>query len=152
MEAWQTILLTFGGNAALIAVLAVIAKAFLDKLIVRDTRQFEADLKAKADAEIERLRNDLLRSVESYKVQLKKSEFFFEREYAAASEFASLVRSLVPQDRPGEDWEDALQGVIASFATTERSLDAFLTKYTPVLADEDRDLLRTAIYTANDGM
>jgi hypothetical protein len=153
MEAWQTILLAFGGNAALIAVLAFIAKSFLDKLIVRDTKQFEADIKAKADAEIERLRNDLLRSVESYKVQLKKSEFFFEREYAAAAEFTSVVRSVIPRSRyPEQIWEDALDLVCENFEKTEHRLDAFLTAYAPVLTDEERKLLRSAISTANDGM
>lgn len=70
MESWQTILLAFGGNTALLAVLGWLGKSLLDKLIVRDAKQFESDLKAKAAAEIERIKNELLRSVESYKVQL----------------------------------------------------------------------------------
>lgn len=65
MDVWQTILLAFGGQAVLVAILAYIAKSLLDKLIVRDTKQFEADLKAKSDAAIEHLKNDLLlRSIE----------------------------------------------------------------------------------------
>ena len=65
MEAWQTILLAFGGNAALLAVLGLLGKSILDKLIVRDTKQFEADLKAKSDAAIERLKNELqLKTIE----------------------------------------------------------------------------------------
>ena len=65
MDTWQTILLAFGGNAALLAVLGLLGKSFLDKLIVRDTRQFESDLKAKSDAAIERLKNELqLRTIE----------------------------------------------------------------------------------------
>lgn len=56
MEIWQTILLAFGGNAALLAVLGVLGKSVLDKFIVRDTKQFESDLKAKSDTAIEHLR------------------------------------------------------------------------------------------------
>lgn len=59
METWQTILLAFGGNAALLAVLGVIGKSLLDKLILRDTKQFESELKAKSDAAIEHLKNEL---------------------------------------------------------------------------------------------
>lgn len=47
MDAWQTILLTLGGNAVAIAVLGFLAKSLLEKLIVRDTRAFETDLKNK---------------------------------------------------------------------------------------------------------
>lgn len=65
MELWQTILLAFGGQAVLVTVLAVIAKSLLDKLILRDTKQFESDLKAKSDATIEHLKNELhLRTIE----------------------------------------------------------------------------------------
>jgi hypothetical protein len=65
MEVWQTILLAFGGQAALVAVLAYIAKSLLDKMIVRDTKQFESDLKAKSDAAIEHLKNELhLKTIE----------------------------------------------------------------------------------------
>ena len=65
MDAWKTILLAFGGNAALLAVLGFIGKSLLEKLIARDTAQFESDLKAKSDTAIEQLRNDLqLRAIE----------------------------------------------------------------------------------------
>jgi hypothetical protein len=50
MEAWQAILIAFGGNAGLLAVLGLLGKSFLDKLIVRDTKEFETDLKSKSDA------------------------------------------------------------------------------------------------------
>jgi hypothetical protein len=52
MEPWQTILFAFGGHAALLAVLCWIAKSLLEKLIIRDTKQFESELKAKTDATI----------------------------------------------------------------------------------------------------
>jgi len=65
MEVWQTILLAFGGQAALVAILAYIAKSLLDKMIVRDTKRFESDLKAKSDATIECLKNELqLKTIE----------------------------------------------------------------------------------------
>ena len=59
MQPWETILLAFGGNAALLAVLAFAGKSLLEKLIARDTKRFESDLKAKSDSAIEHLKNEL---------------------------------------------------------------------------------------------
>ena len=152
MSPWETVLLAFGGNAALLAILAILAKSLLEKLIVRDTKIFESELKSKTDGEIERLKSEMTRNVESYKIQLKKSEFLFEREYAAALEFESVVRSIVPRpSRPDMDCEDAMQEVIDAFERTERRLDAFLTSWGPVLNDDERTLLRSAISMATDG-
>ena len=65
MDPWQTILLAAGGNVAFLAVLGWLGKSLLDKLIVRETKQFESDLKAKTDAAIEQLKSDLqIRSIE----------------------------------------------------------------------------------------
>ena len=72
METWQTILLAFGGNAALLAVLGLLGKSMLDKLIVRDTKQFESELKAKTDATIEHLKNELQLKTIEYQVKFSR--------------------------------------------------------------------------------
>ena len=59
METWQTILLAFGGNAALLAVLGLLGKSLLEKVLTRDTKRFETELRAQTDAAIERLRHEL---------------------------------------------------------------------------------------------
>lgn len=65
MDVWQTLLLAFGGNAALLAVLAFAGKSLLEKLIVRDTKRFESELQAKSNAAIEQLKNELqLKTIE----------------------------------------------------------------------------------------
>lgn len=65
MQAWESILVAFGGQAILVAVLAYIAKSLFDKLVIRDTKQFESDLRAKAELAIEHLRNELqLKTIE----------------------------------------------------------------------------------------
>ncbi len=92
METWQTILLAFGGNAALLAVLGVIGKSLLDKLIVRDTKQFESDLKAKSDAAIERLKNELqLKTIEH---QVRFSRLHEKRAAVIAELYGFLVEAL----------------------------------------------------------
>lgn len=92
METWQTILLAFGGNAALLAVLGVIGKSFLDKLIVRDTKQFESDLQAKSDAAIEHLKNELqLKTIEH---QVRFSRLHDKRADVIAELYGFFVEAL----------------------------------------------------------
>lgn len=92
MEAWQTILLAFGGNAALLAVLGLLGKSLLDKLIARDTKRFETDLKAKSDSAIERLRSDLqIRTIEH---QVRFSRLHEKRASVIADLYGHLVETL----------------------------------------------------------
>jgi len=92
MEIWQTLLIAFGGNALLLAVLGYLGKSLLDKLIVRDTKQFESDLKAKSDATIEHLKNELqLNAIEH---QVKFSRLHEKRANVIAELYAHLVEML----------------------------------------------------------
>lgn len=92
MEAWQTILLALGGNAALLAVLGLLGKSLLEKLIARDTKRFETDLKAKSDAAIEHLRSDLqIRSIEH---QVRFSRLHEKRAAVIAELYEHLVETL----------------------------------------------------------
>ena len=92
MDAWQTVLLALGGNAALLAVLGLLGKSLLEKLITRDTKRFEANLKAKADAAIEQLRSDLqIRSIEH---QVRFSRLHEKRATVIAELYGHLVETL----------------------------------------------------------
>lgn len=92
MEAWQTVLLAFGGNAALLAVLGVVGKSLLEKMIARDTMRFETDLRSKADSAIEQLRGDLqLRSIEH---QVRFSRLHEKRATVIADVYGHLVETL----------------------------------------------------------
>jgi len=92
MDTWKTILLAFGGNAALLAVLGILGKSFLDKLIVRDTKQFESDLKAKSDATIEHLKNELQFRTIEHKVRF--SRLHEKRAAVIAELYGHLVEAL----------------------------------------------------------
>ena len=59
MEIWQTILIALGGHAAMLAVLAYLAKLFIGHKLSRDISRFQSELKATSDAAIERLKSDL---------------------------------------------------------------------------------------------
>src|SRR6266404_4781240 len=92
MAAWQTILLAFGGNAALLAILGWLGKSLLDTLITRDTKQFETDLKAKADMAIETLKSDLeLKTIEH---QVRFSKLHERRAEVIAELYGYFVEAL----------------------------------------------------------
>lgn len=92
MEIWQTILLAFGGNAALLAILSFLGKSFLDKLIIRDTKQFESDLKAKSDMAIEHLKNEL--QIKTIEHQIRFSRLHEKRAAVIAELYEHLVEAL----------------------------------------------------------
>jgi len=65
MEIIQFVISSILGNALVLAVLGWLGKSLLEKLIQRDSRQFEIEIKAKADTTIEQLKSDLqLRTIE----------------------------------------------------------------------------------------
>ena len=65
MAIWQTIIAAILGNAAALAVLGWLGKSILEKLLQRDSKRFELDLKSKADTAIEQFKSDLqLRTIE----------------------------------------------------------------------------------------
>lgn len=72
MEAWKTILLAFGGNAALLAVLGMIGKSLIEKILARDTLRIENELRAKSDVELEKLRSTLAVAAAERHVQFEK--------------------------------------------------------------------------------
>jgi len=74
LEAWQSILVAIGGNAALLAVLGLLGKSILEKLLARDSARFQSERKAKADAAIEHLRTELqLKTIEHQGVSMVKA-------------------------------------------------------------------------------
>lgn len=65
MDAWKYVAAAIIGNTAALAVLGLLAKSLLEKLIQRDSKRFEIELKAKADETIEQFKNNLqIRTIE----------------------------------------------------------------------------------------
>ncbi len=65
MKPWEAIAAAILGNATAIAILGWLTKSLLEKLLQRDAKRFEIEIKAKADATIEQLKSALqLRTIE----------------------------------------------------------------------------------------
>lgn len=91
MEAWKTILLALGGNAALFAVLGLLSKSLIEKLLTRDTQRFEYELKCKADTELEKLRSSLATIATEHQIRFAK---LHERRAEVIAETYSKLRDL----------------------------------------------------------
>ncbi len=72
MDVWQSVLLAIGGNAALLAVLGLLSKSLLEKVLARDSARFESEIKAKADATIEHLKTELQLKTIEHQVRFSK--------------------------------------------------------------------------------
>ena len=92
METWQTVLLAIGGNTTVLLVLGWLGKSFLDKVIARDTMVFELNLKAKSDAAMEHLKNDLQLATIEHEVRF--SRLHEKRATVIAELYGHLVETL----------------------------------------------------------
>ena len=85
---WQTVLGVLaalgGGGLIVLGFSGWLGRVWADRL--------GEQLKASNTQALERVKAEFVREVESYKIRLKKSEFLFEKEFAAASAFTVLVR------------------------------------------------------------
>ncbi len=59
MDTWKTITAAIVSNTAVLAVLGWLAKSLIEKLLARDSKRFELEIKAKADSAIEELKSQL---------------------------------------------------------------------------------------------
>lgn len=101
---------------------------------------------------LEALRTQLTQDTESYKIKLKKSEFIFQREFDAVSEFVSLLRGILPPlSRPEMDWHEACEEIAHDFEQIEKLLDTFMSKHGAVLGTKAKDLLSSASNLAANG-
>lgn len=138
------ILASLGGGAAIIFGFSNwLGKVWANRLMTKE--------KAEYAQELESLRNRLTQDTESYKIKLKKSEFLFQKEFEAASEFVALKQSFLPTyNQPYMDWYDACNEIAHDFHKIEMALDSYLSKHGAVLKSEVKDLLSLSISIAGE--
>lgn len=138
------ILASLGGGAAVIfGFSSWLGKVWANRLMTKE--------KAEYAQELESLRSRLTQDTESYKIKLRKSEFIFQKEYEAASEFVALKRSFLPTySHPDMDWHEACDEIAHAFHEIEIALGAYLSKHGAVLKPEVKELLSHAIGVAGE--
>ena len=130
-----------GGAFIILGFSSWLGKVWANRLMAKE--------KAEHSQELESLRNRLTQDTESYKIKLKKSEFIFQKEYEAASEFVSLRRSFSPSlSYPGMDYYDACVQVADQFSRIGTTFDGFISKHGAVLKDPVKKAISKAINLA----
>lgn len=101
---------------------------------------------------VERVKHGLQQETESYRTKLRKSEFLFQKEFEAASEFMELRRRLMPRRRhPEMEWEEACDDFAAKLDDVEVELERYLSTHGAALHDEVLAMMQSAVYDAEDG-
>ena len=105
-----------------------------------------------ADRYLERAKHEIQQEIESYRTKLKKSEFLFQKEFEAASQFISLHHSFLPRYlHPDMDWYDACLDFARHFSEIEKKLEQYRATHGAVLQQDALDHLAKAINTAGSG-
>jgi hypothetical protein len=125
-------------------VLSVLGALGGGALIIGGFAHWLGNLWAKRLIQEEKAKLDL--DIESHKVKLRKSEFLFEKEYEAVSQFVALLRGILPRHSyPEMDWYEACDYIAHDFETVEHKINDYLAIHGAVLSDEVVDLLITAL-------
>jgi hypothetical protein len=72
VDAWQSILLAVGGNAALLLALAWLARSFGSQLLAKDLEKFKVSLSAASSEASERLKHELQMVAHEHQVRFSK--------------------------------------------------------------------------------
>ena len=139
------IIVSLGGGAAIVFGFS----SWLGKVWANRLMEVE---KAKHVKELERLRNEFVQDTEHYKIKLKKSEFIFQKEFKAASEFNTLIRNILPNYKhPDMDWSDVYDFIAINFGKTENVLNEYLKDHGVVLPSKITELISSSSGIAGEG-
>lgn len=143
LELSGVILVSLGGGAIILGFSNWLGKVWANRLMTKE--------KAEYAQELESLRNRLTQDTESYKIKFKKSEFLFQKEFEAASEFVALKRSFLPTySHPNMDRYDACDEIAQNFDKIETALDSYMSRHGAVLNPVVKNLLNYSIGIAGE--
>lgn len=137
-------------TAGVIVVLFLIrewpAQKYIDSIFLKRAKRFEADLKTETDTTLLLLKQKVDTASETFKTQLKKSEFLFQKEYEAASAFTAMVAINRKYSLPGdEDPEDLYSSYVAHLDKIREDLEGYLRTHGAILFEPERKLIDEAI-------
>ncbi|NNA55628.1 hypothetical protein [Pseudomonas koreensis] len=158
LEVVSGVIISIGGGAAIIGGFSNwLGKVWADRLMEQEKSRFAKELeheKSKLSWELEQLKNSILRETESFKIQLKKSEYIFEKEFEAACEFSALLQRLLPKHRhfldAENEWLEDLTKVEQRSIDIENELSAFLINYGAILDNIIKKEISQSIASAID--
>ena len=105
-----------------------------------------------ADRYLERVKHDFHQEVESYKTQLKKSEFLFQKEFEAASQFISLYHRFIPSSQhPLDSPDERVKDFAPKLGDVEKELEQYRRIHGAALQQEVLNRLAETIEKAGSG-
>lgn len=105
-----------------------------------------------ANRYVERVKHELQQDIESYRTKLKKSEFLFQKEFEAASEFIDLRRRLWPRMlRPDEEWDEAVNHFGRNLEKVEEEIGRYLSAHGAALQGPVLEMVRDVLQKAEYG-
>ncbi len=143
IEIGSSVLLWLGGGS----VVTVAVSAFASKFMV--DRSLEKH-KSKLATELERLKGDLAKEVETHKLSLRRTEILFERQIDACNNFIALHENLKPTFRPGMDSYDAVVEFSGRLGIAEDLLRTFKLQHSSIIDEQVCTLLEEAIVLADE--
>ncbi|EJG0989886.1 hypothetical protein C4G66_RS23670 [Vibrio parahaemolyticus] len=133
-----------GGSALVLSFSSFFGKLWANTLMEKE--------KANHARELEVLRGSLTKHSESYKVKLKKSEFIFEKQYVAASEFVALLMRIKPKPmhflEEDEEWWNDYDMVEKRSLEMEKELSNFVKLNGAILDDNSKRQIDNCIRKA----
>ena len=138
LETLNFTIIELGGVSLLVTGLSAwLGKIWSGKILV--------EVKADFTKELEEIKSKNVLTTEQYKVQLKKSEFFFEKQFEASLEFWKFFYNILPKKQSVMDeWEDAMIELADDLDTHQNYIDTFISKYNILFSNNTLKLLQNA--------
>lgn len=139
---WQTVFGTLaalgGGGGIIFAFSGMLGKIWTDR-IAEQLRQTNS-------IDLGRIKAEFIHDIESYKIQLKKSEFIFQKQFEATSALVALIRKIIPRySSPHMTWNEAYEQIALNFSAIELQLDEYLATHGAVLPIPVRETIISSL-------
>ena len=97
--------------------------------------------------ELENIKSKYTLITEQYKIQLKKSEFFFQKQFDASLEFGKFFYEVLPKKQSAlDEWEDVMRSIADDLEEHKIFIDKFISKYNVLFDVKTIDLLENTSY------
>lgn len=132
-----------GGAVVVFALSGWLGKLWAERLMRVAVHEHEKDL--------ERIRDEYRSDLEKLRIRLKKSEFLFEKEFAATSALVEYHEELIPlSDRPDMHMDDVYESIACQLGSVDVWIKQFVSKHGAVLPEDVAKNLMMAARSAGE--
>jgi hypothetical protein len=152
MSPWETILLAFGGNAILLAILGWLARSLLSQFLAKDLHNFESDLSLRTELATAELKQRLGMAAHEHNVRFTKlherQSQVVEKIYDLILDFedASAALALGSNDIA----RDLLSSALNRAEDARRSLSEYIRRHEIFIPEETSIQLQALLKRVND--